>query len=433
MSSWKGFASLFLVVLIVFANYGSGFCQLTPANPQAAVAVANNWLRLGQEVEWGWTTAADFTPASIQKIEYQGQLVGFALPIIGGGYIITPAYQELPPITAYSTVSSFDANREDGFCEMMKEVLSDKILLVTEYLTNPNPPAEWHALQDAIEHHRDLWQAYTADYGTFTKAVRDENFRSRIDSENQTENPYGIMSVDPLLTCSWHQGDPYNQFCPMGDGGRCVVGCVATATAQILYYHKSPSSGIGSYTYWWNGDNSCGGSTPGESLSVTLSDPYDWENILDRYDGGETQAQEDAVAELCYEVGVAEDMMYGRCGSGAYVSNAVDAFEIHFGYSGQIDYQERASYGSPEEWFSMLVAELNQLRPMQYFIYAHSIVCDGWRVSGANQVHMNYGWDSSHNTWYTVDELYCPWEGCSKWVEGAIRRIIPPSEIIMLK
>lgn len=54
-------------------------------------------------------------------------------------------------------------------------------------------------------------------------------------------------SVAPLLgSILWDQGDPYNLQCPvMSDGGRSVVGCVATAMAQIMGYHQWPEKGTG--------------------------------------------------------------------------------------------------------------------------------------------------------------------------------------------
>jgi len=42
------------------------------------------------------------------------------------------------------------------------------------------------------------------------------------------------------IVTQWDQGFPYNQFCPMDpdSGGRSVVGCVATAFAQVVNYHR---------------------------------------------------------------------------------------------------------------------------------------------------------------------------------------------------
>ncbi len=422
MELFKKFGAALLVGMCLLIGFSTGLAQLTPASNDAVIAVANNWLHLGQETGWGWTTASDFSPESIQEIEYQGQLLAFNLPVADGGHIIIPAYRELPPITAYSTQFDLDINEEGGFAQMLREVLSYKVQLLQEFLTDPNPSPEMAVLQDVIDQNAALWQSYTSDYMTFTKAVNDENERLRMDSEDQREpGPYGILSVGPLVSSTWHQGYPYNDFCPYGDGGRCVVGCVATAMTMIMHYWKYPDNGIGSRNYYWNGDQSCGGSTSGQWLSATFSDSYDWDNILDSYGGNQTQR--DAVAELCYEGGVSVAMDYGYCASGvpaqSYHSRVITALKDYFGYSDQIDAENRSSY-SASGWFTLLQDELNLSRPMQYGLSGHSIVCDGWRVSGSNQIHLNYGWGGPYTGWYIIDNVYLG----GYWYESAIRRII---------
>ena len=71
-------------------------------------------------------------------------------------------------------------------------------------------------------------------------------------------------AVEPLLTCKWNQGAPYNLQCPtqMPEGGtepqHCVTGCVATAMAQIMYYWKWPqdyTTTIPAYDYGYEGWN----------------------------------------------------------------------------------------------------------------------------------------------------------------------------------
>ncbi|MBU1937526.1 C10 family peptidase, partial [bacterium] len=162
---------------------------------------------------------------------------------------------------------------------------------------------------------------------------------------------------------------------------------------------------------------SCGGSAGGGWLSATFSDAYDWDNILNSYGGNQTQR--DAVAELCYEGGVAVAMDYGYCGSGSYHSRVLTAMPTYFGYSSSIDEEHRSDYNE-NTWFSMLQDELDLSRPMQYGIDAHSIVCDGWRVSGTNQIHLNYGWGGPYTGWYTIDNVYLG----GYWIESTIRRII---------
>ena len=106
-------------------------------------------------------------------------------------------------------------------------------------------------------------------------------------------------TVEPLLgNTSWNQNAPYNNHCPIDPNTqeRSVTGCMATATAQVMYHHKYPKTGTGSYSYW------CGW----ETLSVDYSkETYDWDNMLPSYRGDYTQVQSDAVAKLMYHVGVA--------------------------------------------------------------------------------------------------------------------------------
>ncbi|MCX6836060.1 MAG: C10 family peptidase, partial [candidate division Zixibacteria bacterium] len=216
-------------------------------------------------------------------------------------------------------------------------------------------------------------------------------------------------SAGPLLTSSWHQGAPYNDLCPMGDGGRTVVGCVATATAQILKFWQWPATGLGSHYYQWQGDNSCGGTTPPSWLIVDFFDAYDWANIPDNCNSGCSPAQQAALAELNYEVGVALNMDYSRCGSGASTAYAAYVFPTYFKYKPTTQVFNRIDY-TQQGWFDLIRSEIDAGRPMQYRINLHSIVCDGYRDEfGQLEFHMNYGWNEGHSTWYVLDNLYCNW------------------------
>lgn len=398
------------------------WAQETPVAVEDAAGVAGNWLRLGQEEEWGWKPGALLDRTGVQQMVRGEKLLAYVFPVLNGGYIVVPAYREFPPVSAYSTGSDLNLGKPDGFGEMLGEVLQHKLGILQSFSSGTVPAAGSLRLHEEITKNRDLWEFYTASYEEFRFHV--ESFgHDTPQGDDRTRN--SLDDIGPLLTSSWDQYWPYNNFCPEGDGGTCVVGCVATACAQIIAFWEYPSAGTGSHSYYWWGDYSCDGSTPSEMLSATYSDSYDWDNILDDYSGGETQAQRDAVAELCYEVGVSVDMDYGYCGSGAYTWDVMYALTTYFEYSSSIDQEDRDDYASAESWFSMLQTDLNYNRPLQYRISRHSIVCDGWRVAGTNQIHLNYGWDDGHNAWYTVDNLYCDWDGCDPMVEYVIRRIYP--------
>ncbi|MFZ5980021.1 MAG: C10 family peptidase, partial [Candidatus Zixiibacteriota bacterium] len=232
-------------------------------------------------------------------------------------------------------------------------------------------------------------------------------------------------SVGPLLTTRWHQGSPYNDYCPIGcNNSPCVVGCVATAMAQLMTYYQWPIEGYGSKRYSWEGDYSCGDDpcVGSKYLEVEFNDPYDWDNIPD-YCSSCSEEEQTALAELNYEVGVACSMDYGVCGSGANPDPSV--LPNYFRYKNDI-IEEFRFYHNQESWFELIKNEIDLGRPLLYYIVAHAIVCDGYKDLAGILLyyHMNYGWGGSNNMWYAFDDLYYP-EGGNYNSDYLFRNITP--------
>ncbi|MCK4856665.1 MAG: C10 family peptidase, partial [candidate division Zixibacteria bacterium] len=410
--------SLVQKTVILFVLTGFLFLSAIPT-AEARVAsqveseqVCLNWLSYIANLKGDWAGATSPEIVAVTEITARDTLLARCYLIFPSGFVVVPALRELPPVKAYSEELSLDVADTLGLARLIKDVLLHRTRLFVDFYgdMDASQPVAGEVLLGRI--HQQVWEIFNVSSAEFNTALMREGMMS----------PTG---VGPLLTSSWHQGDPYNILCPMGDGGLCVVGCVATATAQIMAYWNWPPAGLGSETYYWSGDNSCGGSTPGQQLTADFSDTYDWANIVDNCSGGCTSAQKEALSELCYEVGVAFNMDYGRCGSGAYTSYAQTVFPAYFRYDWSINRQNRSNH-SAESWFNVIKDEIDAGRPIQYRIHSHSIVCDGWQVSGSlNQYHMNYGWGGSQNAWFTVDQLHCPWSGCTPMVEYAIVNIMP--------
>lgn len=207
------------------------------------------------------------------------------------------------------------------------------------------------------------------------------------------------------LTTHWDQGSPYNNFCPWGDGGRTFVGCVATAASQIMKYWNWPPSGIGTHSYTWDGDNSCGGNVGGLDLNAIYTDAYDWANMPDICPtAGCTAAQQNALAELCYEMGVSIDMDYGSCGSFSNTSDVPDALVDHFRYDTDATYGSRSIDG--------MTQEIQWLRPVEIDGCDDLDECHAWVVYGYNkgtdpnrQFRMNLGWGGLFDGWYSCDSI----------------------------
>lgn len=402
------------LALLLFATF-AGQALAERATQAEMELVCQNWLSYVVYQKGAWEGETRPRVDGMNDLIEGDTVLARCFSIFPRGFVAIPILKELPPIYAYSEEYGMDVNQAVGFPQLLKEVLVHRMRLY----------AKIYGSVDAVQPDTGdvlLGRENKAEWGRFLKSK--ENFKT--DLTQGKFQPW--TEVGPLLTTAWEQSGPYNNFCPMGDGGRCLVGCVATAASQIMKYWNWPPSGTGNHSFWWDGDQSCGHSVGSGNLSATFSDTYDWQNMPNICNTGSPQAQQDAVAELCYEVGVAFNMDYGRCASGAFTSDAITVYPTYFRYDPSIDKEDRDDH-TAAEWFSIIQTEINNGRPMQYKISGHSIVCDGWRdTGGQNQYHMNYGWGGPFTTWFAIDNLYCYWEPnnlCPYLVEYLIRNIIP--------
>lgn len=211
-------------------------------------------------------------------------------------------------------------------------------------------------------------------------------------------------SVAPMLTTTWAQDAPYNNYCPTDGGKHTLVGCVATAMSQVLFYNSHPTKGDGQRTIYYPYND-----TDGTAYTVDFSKAeYKYDLMLNSYSNGYTEEQADAVATLCYHCGVATDMQYGLSASGALMSACRDGLARYFDYSNATLYS-RQDY-SETDWMNLIFKELSNGLPIIYggadlvnFGSGHCFVFDGYDASG--NVHVNWGWAGSYDGYYNVAYL----------------------------
>lgn len=215
-------------------------------------------------------------------------------------------------------------------------------------------------------------------------------------------------AVGELLTCRWGQDTPYNDQCPYyTEGGQkknFVTGCVATAMAQVLYYHKYPTQGKGKVTYRF----APGNGIPAQTLTANFGETtYDWDHMRDTYtEGNYTTEEANAVATIMYQCGVAVQMGYTKDGSGAYSDKACKALRKYFGCKEWNEHYYRYYFNS-KEWMNIIYRELNDNCPIIYCGQSksggHCFVLDGYREDG--YVHVNWGWNGQSNGYFDINSL----------------------------
>ena len=207
--------------------------------------------------------------------------------------------------------------------------------------------------------------------------------------------------IAPMVTAKWDQGYPYNNHCPKISGATAVTGCMATALAQVMRYHRCPEGPI---PYALPAYTMANG-TEIEFLPVTQ---FDWDNMVDSYKEGSTEAQQEAVATLMRYCGQSLQMEYSPDVSNG-ICYLLDVLVNCFCYDPDI-YQARAEEYSVRGWDALLYKELQEERPLVYAGYStgggHAFVIDGYKVmDGEGYFSVNWGWGGSSDGFYKISLL----------------------------
>ena len=232
-------------------------------------------------------------------------------------------------------------------------------------------------------------------------------------TNNRIKSAASYPAIEPMLTTEWNQMYPYNANCPLINGERCVTGCVATAMAQVLYYHRNRSTDkvlakIPGYTLVRGG-----ASFDKDSLHINEISKgafIDWDNMLDSYYSkvNYTDEQIQAIANLMLYCGVAVKMFYGTDESGAFFQDIHQALTSYFDYRQPI-LVEREEY-TDAKWEEMIYTSLAQGDPVIYGGGWHCFVLDGY--DGKGYVHVNWGWGGYRDDYFLLSAV----EGSSESV-----------------
>ena len=220
--------------------------------------------------------------------------------------------------------------------------------------------------------------------------------------------------IVPLLTSQWNQMYPYNLLCPKFDTDKDnrPTGCVATAVAQVMYYHRWPlgeSSAIDGYSFI--DDLDYGGDGSERLLPALEPTMFDWNQMSDIYSycpqpAGPTSSELE-VAKLMQYVGYSVQMIYGVNASAAFSEYIASALINNFGYKNTAHIVYRNDYFTQVEWNKVMYDELVAGRPILYSgvtqnMEGHQFVCDGYENG---YFHINWGWGGMSDSYFLLEIL----------------------------
>ena len=200
--------------------------------------------------------------------------------------------------------------------------------------------------------------------------------------------------VEPLLgEINWNQASPYNAQCPVIDGSTAPVGCVATAQAQVMYYHRYA---VGKGSVWYR-------IAHGDTIDVTFTPSYDFSKMADQ---GRYATDKAELARFNYHVAASLYMGFTGSSSGTMTELVVNSLVNNFSYNPYIVFVNREWYDYIA-WNALLQHELLNKRPLLYrgqtSSSGHAFILDG--VDADGYYHVNWGWGGMENGYFDINIL----------------------------
>jgi hypothetical protein len=386
---------------ILFLAMGEGLFAV-PVGPERAVRMVQGWLQgdprpleaqLGQI--GGVQTYADAA----------GEPVYFVVDLEPTGYVIVPADDEAEPVIAFVEQGRYDPSPAKPLGALVGRDLPNRIAETRRLAGIPAPP-DAAGVTDFRGRARKRWAQL--------EGMQDLPAPPDAAGASGLIEPPGASTVSdarvsPLLQSRWDQmsaggGYCYNYYTP----NHWPVGCVATATSQLIRYHQYPAA----YT------------PPG---GTPHSFNWSYMPLVPSY--GITLAQQQEIGYLCFQVAESVAMEYGADGSSAKLSDASNSLRQSFKYSQSIygkNYWSPSSNISGSILTQMINPSLDAGLPTLLAIldsgsqFGHAIVCDGYGYQSSTLYHhLNMGWSGMDDAWYAlpnIDGSYSPFDtvyGCA--------------------
>jgi len=191
--------------------------------------------------------------------------------------------------------------------------------------------------------------------------------------------------VEPLLTCKWSQYDPFNKYTPLSNGQHTPTGCVATATAQVMFYNKWPKNRPQDYI-----------TSTGDDAKKSAT--YWWDEMKNTTNDMRTEHSRQAVGVLMSDIGKAVNMRYYYRGSDSNLQYACNALRDKFDYT--VRYLDK-NFLPANDFLNEVMQEISDGYPVLVVGGPHAFVYDGYDEQGL--IHTNWGWGGENDGYFDIN------------------------------
>lgn len=371
--------------LVVIAMVFSGKMTAQQVNAIPAAFTALKFWNLPVDEARGLT---------LHSMRYDNGVAAWLVTDENDRFVIISADSSLRPVLAYGdNLKGLDTTRFRQFIRLLASDYSRRLEAIALNLT----PSEKH-----------LWQQLPS-------------------TPFQQWPPDGSTPTGGWLYTNWTQTSPYNKLCPMdlNAGSRSVVGCPATAMAQIFNYNRSlnftrfddsddyyHSYGSGNQ-YWIDNDFDSRQFPSFPELNL-------WLDTLETCYQQGLPVSDSMKAALSFAAGVAARQVYTASVSGTFGIDQAHNAILRFGF----DHAELLL--PPDTSINRRVTDdMKAALPVQLGLVdaantvGHNVVVDGYNTD--QFYHFNFGWGGSANGWYTLPPTSIPYN--LTVIEGVVVQI----------
>ncbi len=377
----------FFLFLLLFA---AADIEAGVATPHEARQVVSGWLTDNVEL-FGVPLGRDI--ADVEAFAgIDGQPIYYLVHLSPSGFVVVSADDLVEPIVAFADAADYEPSDDDPLTTLLAGDLNQRIAAAYESASN-------RLQAQSLTPAQSKWQEL-------------------IGRADRTPDEIGILGqktisdvrVAPLVKTRWSQSSVcsaycYNYYTP----NHYLSGCVATAMAQLMYYHQYPAMGIGqrSFTVGVAG-NDQGVYTRGGNGS---GGPYSWDDMVLSPGCSTTPEQRQAIGALCYDAGLAVGMEYGASASYADAFAIPDGLTEVFRFTNAVN----GANGGKEigtGLVGMINPNLDAELPVLLTLLGnggHAIVADGYGYDLSAQTrtlyhHLNMGWAGTSDLWYNLPD-----------------------------
>jgi hypothetical protein len=384
----------FLAVMIFIIVSSSESASARPITLIEAEKAAQAWLTFDP---LNFKGGSELKPRDT-KVSRAGKDPAFyAVALSPAGFIVLSADDQIEPVVCFSASGYFEPGDDGPLDRLLAADLSRR-------LNGISKPLSGFPMKAAEQEAQKKWSRLL-----------------KVSAAGSLEN-ISDPRVDPFVLSRWSQGAVANRACfnyytppgLSGDANNYSCGCVATAFAQLLRFHRLPKFGIGVNEFhiivdgeWRYGYSRGGDGTGG---------PYDWDSMPLIPNSATTEKERQALGALTHDLSSMMMPQYSRSGTGGNYGVLAQSIQDYCGFgnaSFMWAYEEDdTTYDLNADFFTAVNSNLDAGLPVIMAIVStvyssnHAILCDGYGyVDGTIYHHENFGWNGLGDLWYNLPTL----------------------------